>query len=109
MAPRHSGLTRFVGWLRRRGWGPHQAIAASLAGIGAGAYTIAAAADSSGADRIVAGIVGVLCLLGGVAFFLALVVMRDERPPSSKTRVSGSTFTWPPGRGRDRDRSNDRP
>jgi hypothetical protein len=107
MAPKPPLPARFVGWLRRRGWGAHHAIAASLAGIGAGVYTIMAAAESSGADRIVAAIVGVLCLLGGLVFFAALVAMRDERPPSSKTRVSGSTFTWPPGR--NRDRSNDRP
>jgi hypothetical protein len=93
-------LARFVGWLRRRGWGPHQAIAASLAGIGAGVYTIAAAADSSGLDRVVAGVVGIVCLAGGLAFFLALVVMNNDRPRSSKRKIApGTTTAWPTRRG----------
>jgi hypothetical protein len=109
MAPQARGpqaiLLRFVDWLHRRGWGPHHAIAASLAGIGAGVYTFSAAAQSSGADRVVATVVAVLCLLGGLLFFAALVIMRDERPTSSKTRLSGgSTFRWPTSRKRDEHR-----
>ena len=109
MAPRGRGpqaiLLRFVGWLHRRGWGPHHAIAASLAGIGAGVYTFTAAGESTGVDRVVATVVAVLCLLGGLLFFGARVIMRDERPQSSKSRLSaGSTFRWPTKRNRDEHR-----
>jgi len=102
-------LLRFVGWLHRRGWGPHHAIAASLAGIGAGVYTFRAAAESSGVDRVVATVAAALCLLGGLVFFAALVVMRDERPTSSKTRLSGGgAFRWPTSRKRDEHRDRRR-
>jgi hypothetical protein len=98
-APARPGpVARFVGWLRRRGWGPHHAIAASLAGIGAGVYTLAAAFDNTGADRVVAGAVGALCLAGGLAFFVALVVMNNDRPRSSKRRVVEGSSTWPSSR-----------
>jgi hypothetical protein len=94
-------LQRFVAWLRRRGWGQYQAMAASLVGIGTGVYGFRAAAESSGADRVVAAIVAVLCLLGGLVFFAALMVMRDDRPKSSKTRLSaGGGIRWPTSRRR---------
>ena len=106
-SPRAS-LVRFVTWLQRRGWGPFHAMAASVAGLGAGVYTFTAAAESSGADRVVATMVAVSCLFGGLLFFGALVVMWDQRPKSSKTRLSaGGGIRWPTSRGRDGHR-NDR-
>ena len=45
---------------------------------------------------MVAAVVAVLCLLGGLVFFAALMVMRDDRPKSSKTRLSaGGGIRWP--------------
>lgn len=94
-------VARFVAWLSRRGWGPYHAMAASLAGLVAGAYTFTAAGESTGADRVVASVVAVGCVLGGLLFFAALVVMRDQRPRSSKSRLSsGSTIRWPTSRNR---------
>ena len=102
-------LQRFVAWLRRRGWGQYQAMAASLVGIGTGVYGFRAAGESTGADRVVAAVVAVLCLLGGLVFFAALMVMRDDRPKTSKTRLSaGSGIRWPTSRRRNRHR-DDRP
>jgi hypothetical protein len=66
-----------------------------LAGLGAGVYTLSAAAQSSGLDRVVASVIGVLSLAGGVLFFAALVVLRHERPRTSKVRISPERGGWP--------------
>jgi hypothetical protein len=89
---------RFSAWLERRGWGPRQAWFTGLAGISVGFYTIDSASKSSGADRIVAAVAAVLCILTGLLFAAAVLIHRRDQP---KPRVSeGSTVRWPLGRDR---------
>jgi peptidoglycan/LPS O-acetylase OafA/YrhL len=86
---------RFGAWLERRGWRARQAWFTGLAGIAVGFYTIDSAAQSSGADRVVAAVVGVLCILVGVAFAAAVLIQRRDQPKSSRVRVSDGSLRWP--------------
>jgi hypothetical protein len=95
-------LRRFGGWLDRRGWGVRQAWATALAGLAAGVFTIDAARDTSGIDQVVAVVVGVACILTGLFFGAAVLVIRRDRPRSAKAKVTDSSFRWPTRRGRDR-------
>ena len=92
-------LRRFGRWLDRRGWGLRQAWFTGLAGIAVGYTTITTGAQSSGAERIVATAVGVLCALIGVAFAAAVIVLRREQPATPRTRVRDTSFRWPGRRG----------
>jgi hypothetical protein len=66
-----------------------------LAGIVVGLTMFDTASSSSGADRVVATVVGSLCVLIGVVFAAAVIVLRREQPPTSKTRVRDTSFRWP--------------
>ena len=95
-------LRRFGAWLQRRGWGVRQAWATAVAGLAAGVFTIDAAADTGGVDRVVAIVVGVAAMLTGLFFGAAVLVIRRDRPKSPKAKVTDSSFKWPTRRGRDR-------
>ena len=94
-------LRRFGRWLERRGWGVRQAWATALAGLAAGLFTIDSARDTSGVDSVVAVVVGVGCILTGLGFGAAVLVIRRDRPKSPKAKVTNSSFRWPTRRDKD--------
>ena len=95
-------LRRFGRWLERRGWGVRQAWATALSGLAVGVFTIDSARHTSGIDSVVAVVVGVGCILTGLVFGGAVLVIRRDRPRSAKAKVTDSSFRWPTRRGKDR-------
>ena len=87
---RSAVLQRFVAWLRRRGWGQYQAMAASLVGIGTGVYAVP---GRRRVDRRRPGGRGrswPSCASSAASSSsLPLLVMRDDRPKSLQDPALG--------------------